>query len=954
MGASDDTLDGRTPLLERERELSELGRLVDATLAGAGRVVVIEGVAGIGKSRLLDAFCDHANTVGVRVLYARGGELERDLGWRVVRELFTPVVAAMTEADAQALLSGTARFAEPVLALTSYQVPPTGADSVAAALQGLYWLAADLAAQRPLLLAVDDVQWADLPSLRWLAHLAARIEGLPLLVALTTRPIEPAADGTRLSVTSDVTPLSVLAGLALLLKLAPLSETAGVEMVRLAIGSDADYRFAAACHMATGGNPFLLGELLGALLRDGVSATAENAERVQGIAPETVARAVLLRLSRLSEDATKLATAVAVLGKEVSMRQAALLADLDQDRAAHASAALSASDILLDRLPLEFVHPVVRSAVYQDLPAATRTRWHERAAELLATTAAPDTDVAVHLLHTEPEGAQRTVQALVRAAEDELNAGAPDAAVTFLRRALRESPSSQGRARLLQLLGHAETLTGGPQGFETLRLAYRTAKDPRERAEIALDHARAVGMVDDFRSAVEPLRHVLDQLEAGSPLAAEVEAELMRIAFLDLSTLPILVELLGPYLSHPESVDDPAILGLLALAATGTGNPGAAEAAALARRALAAGELVNPGTAVYVAGALAATDDLVSAIEIWDRFAARAQASGSMLAYGFACIHRSYVRYHEGALAAAEEDARAAVDIFRDWAPPTQALGFYVEVLSERDAVAGEAALEEIELPDELPEIWGNNSLLFGRGRLRLAQGRYPEALRDLLECGRRASAWGCLNPAPMPWRAYTALALAASGEGERASELANEDVERARAFGAAGALGQSLRAAGLVEGGTTGLEILEEAASILRGSPLRLELARTLCDYGAFLRRAGHRGDALEPLREALDLASRCGATALVERTRAELVTAGARPRRDTLRGRDALTASELRVAEMAAAGMTNREIAQALFVTLRTVETHLTHAYQKLDIVSRAELADSLATAEASSTAG
>jgi DNA-binding CsgD family transcriptional regulator len=90
------------------------------------------------------------------------------------------------------------------------------------------------------------------------------------------------------------------------------------------------------------------------------------------------------------------------------------------------------------------------------------------------------------------------------------------------------------------------------------------------------------------------------------------------------------------------------------------------------------------------------------------------------------------------------------------------------------------------------------------------------------------------------------------------------------------------------------------------------------------------------------------------MERTRAELVTAGARPRRDTLRGRDALTASELRVAEMAAAAMTNREIAQALFVTIRTVETHLTHAYQKLDIVSRAELAESLATAQASSTAG
>ena len=246
-------------------------------------------------------------------------------------------------------------------------------------------------------------------------------------------------------------------------------------------------------------------------------------------------------------------------------------------------------------------------------------------------------------------------------------------------------------------------------------------------------------------------------------------------------------------------------------------------------------------------------------------------------------------------------------------------------------------------MPDDPPEIWGFNSVLLSRGRLRLEQGRTEEGIADVLECGRRLTAWGMLNPAAFLWRSTAAIPLAASGVSDTARELVEEDVARARAFGAASALGMSLRAAGLVEGGSKGLELLDESVAMLRESPARLELARALCDLGAARRRAGHRETAIEPLREGLDLARACGGTLLADRARAELVAAGARPRRDALRGRDALTASELRVAEMAVEGMTNREIAQALFVTQRTVETHLTHTYQKLDISSRAELADS-----------
>lgn len=168
--------------------------------------------------------------------------------------------------------------------------------------------------------------------------------------------------------------------------------------------------------------------------------------------------------------------------------------------------------------------------------------------------------------------------------------------------------------------------------------------------------------------------------------------------------------------------------------------------------------------------------------------------------------------------------------------------------------------------------------------------------------------------------------------------------MELARSFGAARAIGIALRCSGLVEGHRDGIECLEESVAVLAGSGARLEHARSLCELGAALRRDGRGRAAQPPLREALDLAARCGATALVARARDELRAAGARPRRDLARGRDALTASELRVAKLAAEGATNREIAQSLFVTLRTVETHLTHAYRKLDIGSRAEIPSAL----------
>ena len=234
-----------------------------------------------------------------------------------------------------------------------------------------------------------------------------------------------------------------------------------------------------------------------------------------------------------------------------------------------------------------------------------------------------------------------------------------------------------------------------------------------------------------------------------------------------------------------------------------------------------------------------------------------------------------------------------------------------------------------------------------GGGRAQGGDGlgeQVEAAVADLVSLGADATRWGIVNPAAIAWRSAAALSQAALGATAAARELAAEEVALARRWGASREIGMALRAAGLVEGGEAGIAVLNEAVSVLRQSPARLELARALGDLGAARRRTGARGAARDLLRESLDLAHELGGHAVAERAREELLAAGGRPRRDASHGRDALTPSELRVAELAAAGRTNRQIAQALFVTQRTVENHLTSAYAKLGITARPELATAL----------
>jgi predicted ATPase len=365
-------------LLERERELAELDVLIDAAAGGQARLALIEGPAGIGKTRLVAEARRRATEAGLRVLAAQGGELERGFPFGVVRQLLEPSVV---EEEAVAL-AGVAAPARAVFEPAGgREAGEAAADPSFASLHGLYWVTVNLSEQGPLLLAVDDLHWCDPPSLRFLAYLRRRLEGLPVLVACSLRPSQ--LDG-------NPTLLGEIAGdpLVALIRPQPLSEPAVADLVGARLHGAADNAFAAACHEATGGNPLLLGELLKALEAEQVTADRFNVRLVADLGPRAVSRAVLLRLGRLPDDARRVARALAVLGDGADLSALAALADIDEARAGSAVATLAGAEIVRATPPLGFVHPLVGAAIREDVPPGERELQHARAARLLADAGA--------------------------------------------------------------------------------------------------------------------------------------------------------------------------------------------------------------------------------------------------------------------------------------------------------------------------------------------------------------------------------------------------------------------------------------------------------------------------------------------------------------------------------------------------------------------------------------
>jgi DNA-binding CsgD family transcriptional regulator len=929
---------GRDSLIERAHEVTTLRELIQAAAGGEAKLAVVEGPAGIGKSRLLAVLRTDADAAGMRVLSARGTDLERAFPFGVVRQLFEPVLA--TPEDRERRYSGAAAAAAAVFGAPGLDEPAE--DASFAALHGLYWLALNLAAERPLALAVDDVQWSDVPSLRFLAYLVRRLEGQPIMVTTGLRTAEPGTDTVLIGeIVRDPQAVSI--------RPSPLSEDAVAELARARLGSDPAPQFVTACHAVTDGNPLLLHELLKTLEAERVEPEAAQAGLVRELGSRAISRTVLLRLARLSPEAIATARTLAVLGDGADVGAVAALSELEERQVADATGELTTAEILRPTLPLGFVHPLVRDAVYHDLAPGERELQHARAAELLRAANAPVEQVAAHWLALPRRGDHEVVAVLQEAAHAAAQQGAPESAAAYLRRALEEPLDEAERIALLTELGMIETDVNLQAAAGHLREAHAACTNLEQRAVAAEALARQLFFTEggDAAAAVldEALGSVSPELE---DLGRRLEA--MRLLAVNFGAaepdLPGRLARLESSLAG-DGAGTKMLQALSALAAALLGRP-ASDCVPRAYAALEGGTLVqaDPSMATIAAIGVLVLGERPEPLAIWEQVRAEAHRRGSLLATVGMALWRGWTLFHVGEIAEAEESLRQSAEGEASWALEAgqsviYTSAFLARVLLER----GEITEAKQWMRRRGDSVAGSDGTLLGAlgdAEVAIAEGRFAEAV-ELLDA-QAPYRHRVDNPAWLPWRQAQARALAGLGRTDEAIALMEQDLERARGWGAPMPIGRALRMLGELEGDEGRLR---EAVDVLAGSLCRLEHAKALAALGRAVRLGRRPSEAREPLLQALEIAESCGATALVEHVRSELHATGARPRSSSRSGAGSLTASELRVAKLAIEGKTNRDIAQALFVTPKTVEVHLSSTYRKLGIRSRSALASALASA-------
>ena len=902
-------------LHEREGELEIIVAALEAAGAGRGAAVVVEGPAGIGKTSLLERARDEGRARSFAVAGARASDLEVAYAWGIVRQLFEPRLRGMSNAARTRTLSGAAALAGPVVLP---ETPATEADASFGVLHGLYWLVAALVGDRPQLLIVDDLHWADVASLRFLEFLANRIDTVPVLLLVAQRP------GNHASLPAS-------------LVLAPLSlEATGAVLEERDGGVPAD-SFVAACHSATGGNPLLVRRLA-----EGLD-TLDDPAVVTDRGPELVASEVNRTLARLGDGSDRLARAVAVLDR-APLRTAAQLAGIDVQQAPVVADQLVRAGILRNARPLEFEHALVRDAVLAVMTAGERAQLHADAARLLADAGASAPAIAVHLLLTEPRGDEEAAATLADAGRRALASGAPSEAAAAMSRALQEPPPASDRHALLIDLARAEHGLGRPEALDHVREAFRTATDEVERAEAALALMWATGPgQQDPQEAFAMLEQAFAGV-AGRHRELELQLEAVRLTAAFLSA-EVLAQMVGSaeQFAHLEgrTTAECLLLPHVAFHRFLLGQP-AAEVAEPLERAVADAEIlarIGPDSAwlALVLSALFKTDRLDVARRTVDVAFAEAQRRGSAPGFVTASAWRAWIALREGSAADAEADARAAFEVP---APPyweVLSAACLIEVLVDRGRLdEAQAVLVAAGGAGGIAADRASEGLLYVRSILRTAQGDVREALADQLEARRRIGEELAVDP-DFDGRLRTCRLLHATGDVSRAAEGTDAALAWARTWDTPGYIGQALTVSGLIH---DDVSQLREAVEHLERSPARRELAGSLVELGAALRRHGERSAAREPLRRAIDIAASGGLVAIEERAREELRVTGARLRRAEATGLAALTPSERRIVELAAGGATNAEIAQGLFVTVKTVEMHLGNAYRKLGISSRRQL--------------
>jgi DNA-binding CsgD family transcriptional regulator/Tfp pilus assembly protein PilF len=781
-------------------------------------------------------------------------------------------------------------------------------------------------------MVLDDAHWADASSLRAGGHMAHRLDGVRTAFLLATRDDEPSSN-------RELVRELIEGADAHLVRPRSFSTGSVSEVLRREFGSDPADGLVQACERVSGGNPFFLTELARDLGSTHDDPAAVRPDAVDGAGPLPVRRYLLGRLDRLGSDPRALAQALAVLGGEGEPAHAAAIAGLDEASARAAADTLAEAGIVDGGEPLRMIHPLMRSAVAAELEGAGAVAMHRRAYEVLRDAGVGQDALTRHALLSSSSGDPQVVELLMSSARLALRTGAPGTAAVHLRRALAEPPGPEERGTVLATLGQAEVRTGAfADGRAHLEQALGLLQDPGERLEAHRERAFAAfaaGGIGEARRVVEPALEGLDGHADDDVL--QMEADLGLLAWLSGGEQD---QGLRTYLDLPgRTRAERTMLSLLAQSEHAAGaSPDAV--VELAERALRGGLIEHDSSealswymATYALLTCEAHDAARATIE---EALADGHRRGSVFARAGALGCRAVLALNEGRPRDAEADARtAAQGSIPPIMAPVNTAYIVLALVDQGDAEGAQAELAGAGL-DQFDGPTVLRWVPWARARLGEASGDL-DAVRAAVQGMEADDAVGQPMRA-LAWRALLARVLARHGDDAAgASDLAARHLEWAEAWGRPCALGVAQRAAALAGPPGARAAALEDAVATLAASSLRTEEARARADLGVTLLRQGQRRDGRAQLETALEVALACGARGIARAASSELEVAGAPARRLAF---DELTASERRVAQLAAGGATNRAIAEELFVTPKTVENHLTRVYAKLDIASRADL--------------
>ncbi len=911
-------------LFDRQSELASLVADAQAVAHGQSGLVVIEGAAGLGKTTLVEAFSDELGQVlpEACVLRARCDELERDFPFGVVRQLFEPLVAGWPKQEAEQMFSGPAEPATHVFS----SVPCVGeanalGDAPRTVLHALFRLTLRIAATAPLVLVVDDLQKADLPSLRWLRYLVRKTTRSRVLVVLTVRSGEE-DDSLRIL---DPGPQCRI------LRLERFTEQQVIDVLTASLPVSARPELLASCARLTGGNPMLVQAL--------ITSMSAGFDPVTSLSTSVVARFagfVQSWLDTVPEQTRHFAAALAVLGSAHDGVTVGSLAGLSDGASVRAEDQLRELGLLAAGTELRWAHPLGRETVLGGLAPGHRKSLHLSAARHLFEEDADPERICAHLLNVPAPQEPWVAGTLLRAASDAAVRGAPDSVVRYLGRALEEQLSDGERLAAELDLGLAEAVQRPAQAWRRLTGVLERVTDPVVRAttaEVLADVLLREGRPADAEAVLSRVSTELAPVDR--ELALRLDAVRLAGQVLHGATEPLLREL--EKAGTGETPGERAMLAVLAAVAAVAPGWDAKRVAALAERALARGVAdLPPFTVQHAVRALAAAGSAANAARYCDEAIRHATRARAVLGLVTLIDARSRIALLAGDLDEARKlNEEAMVNLpLEHWGRLRHIpLATRMAVFTERGEI--EAAGQ---LADDLLDLPAVVDVRLECAYVRAEQGWSRDALRLALDYAEARPREG------QPAQLLAARLHAELGETEPAQRLATQAWEHANAWGTARAAGMALRTLGELASGQVAVDLLTRSAEVLDTTETRLEMAKSLLSLATAQARRGHASVARRTFKAARAEAEWCHAFGLADAARTGMMAAGARPRSRAVTGIEALTAGERRIADRAASGQSNRDIAAALHLTLRTVETHLSAVYRKLGIRSRTQLADVL----------